>query len=70
MNIIKNVKTFSKFFVLVTKVFSNIFVNGFCVKEDEEGDGKGDDDCAERDGTGIGEGAGRDNVNEEIEHEE
>ena len=38
MNIIKNVKTFSKFFVLVTKVFSNILVNGFCVKEDEEGD--------------------------------
>ncbi len=54
----------------MTRVLSNILIKGFCSQEEEQEGGEGDNATGLKDGTGVGEGAGKENVNDEIDHEE
>lgn len=67
--LIRNLETSCKLQYFMTVVFCNLFVKGFCQKDDQsEGEGEGEGDM--KAGTGIGEGKGQQNVTKEIEFEE
>ncbi|KAL4485768.1 hypothetical protein ABPG72_012308 [Tetrahymena utriculariae] len=70
----KSIKAQSKFMNLLGIIFYNLVYKGFCQPKNQGDEGAGSDDedgkYEMKDGTGIGEGKGQENVSKEIEFEE
>ncbi|EGR30434.1 type a von willebrand factor domain protein [Ichthyophthirius multifiliis] len=71
----KSIKSQSKLLELTSVIFYNLFYKGFCQPKNNNGDQEGETDDEEgkyefKEGTGIGEGKGKENVTKEIEFEE
>jgi midasin (ATPase involved in ribosome maturation) len=60
----------SKFAYLTQRVFLYLIAQGFCGEEDDEESDVEPPSDLERDGMGMGEGKGEDNVADQIENEE
>jgi len=70
----KFLSSFSKLSSIISIILSNVFYKGFCHKKTDLEPEKNDENTEENtefmEGTGIGEGEGKENVSKEIEFEE
>ncbi len=70
---VAHIHALSKCTHLITTVFANLLKNGFCIhdKPDDEDEAKKNKKMGEElDGMGLGEGQGRQDISEELQHEE
>ncbi|KAM3143024.1 hypothetical protein pb186bvf_004842 [Paramecium bursaria] len=68
--ILKNVNTLSKMLYIMTSIFCNIMIKGFCQKDDDQDEDEDGGQGEQKAGTGVGEGKGQQNVTKEIEFQE
>jgi len=70
---IKHMHNFSRVVQLITTIFANLLKNGFCVHEENDDEAEANENqrmIEEISGMGLGEGKGKQDVSEQIEHEE
>eukprot|EP01022_Parablepharisma_sp_SALTPOND_P017058 TRINITY_DN2645_c0_g1_i1.p1 TRINITY_DN2645_c0_g1~~TRINITY_DN2645_c0_g1_i1.p1 ORF type:complete len:5413 (+),score=668.55 TRINITY_DN2645_c0_g1_i1:2932-19170(+) len=71
---LKHMHVFSRAINLITTIFANMLKNGFCVHEtSEEDEGEAQENqkmIEEVNGMGLGEGVGKQDVSDELQHEE
>ena len=68
---VKHLHSYSRAVQLITTIFANILKNGFCIREHSEDNAEENKNLVEElSGMGLGEGTGRQDVSDQLQHEE